>query len=189
MLNNCTIMGRLTKDPEIHYTQAAEPASVARFSLAVDRDYKKGNEKITDFFEIEAWRQRAEFAQKHLKKGQQIIAQGSFEQQRWTDKDGNKRTGYRLNVSNFYFADSKKADSENQGDSYDGGYPEESYNPQSDYPQNYSYPQNGYQQNSGYQQGNEIPTGFDLYAGTQVPQGYDPYGGTQAPQGYDPFAQ
>ena len=111
MLNKCIFMGRLTKDPEIRRTQGAEPAAVARFSLAVDRNFKKEGEKVTDFFEIEAWRQRAEFAEKYLKKGQLICVEGSFQQFHWTDKDGNKRYGYRLAADNFYFAEGKKQES------------------------------------------------------------------------------
>jgi single-strand DNA-binding protein len=105
-------MGRLTKDPEIRYTQSAEPVAVARFGLAVDRNFQKGDNKVTDFFEIEAWRQKAEFADRNLKKGQLIAVEGSFQQFHWEEKDGKKRYTYRLVVENFYFAEGKKTDRE-----------------------------------------------------------------------------
>jgi len=104
-------MGRLTKDPEIRYTQGAEPLTIARFSLAVDRNFKKDGEKITDFIEIEAWRQRAEFAGKYLSKGQLVCIEGSLQQYHWEDKDKNKRQGYRIVADNIYFAEGRKQDS------------------------------------------------------------------------------
>jgi len=105
-------MGRLTKDPELRYTQGAEPQAIARFSLAVDRNFKKDGEKVTDFFEIEAWRQRAEFAEKYLTKGQLVCVEGSLQQYRWEDKDKIKRQGYRIVADNIYFAEGKKQDNE-----------------------------------------------------------------------------
>ena len=113
MLNGCIFMGRLTKDPETRYTQGAEPLAMVRFSLAVDRNFKKDGEKATDFIEVEAWRQRAEFAGKYLKKGQLICIEGSLQQYHWEDKDKNKRQGYRLVADNIYFAEGKKQDTDN----------------------------------------------------------------------------
>jgi len=103
-------MGRLTKDPEMRYTQGAEPLALARFSLAVDRNFKKDGEKVTDFIEIEAWRQRAEFAEKYLNKGQLVCIEGSLQQYHWEDKDKNKRQGYRIVAENIYFAEGRKQD-------------------------------------------------------------------------------
>ena len=112
MLNKCIFMGRLTKDPEVRYTQGTEPVAVARFSLAVNQDYKKDGEKATDFFEVEAWRQRAEFCGKYLKKGLLICVEGSMHQNNWEDKSGNKHYGYRLLVNNIYFAENKKQEND-----------------------------------------------------------------------------
>ena len=109
MLNRCVFMGRLTKDPEIRHTQNNEPVAVARFSIAVDRNYQKDGNKTTDFFEIEAWRQKAEFAEKFLKKGQLISVDGSMQQYSWEDQDGKKRYNYRLIADHIYFADTKKS--------------------------------------------------------------------------------
>lgn len=110
MLNKCIFMGRLTKAPEIRYTQGNEPVPVARFSLAVERNFQSGGQKTTDFFEIEAWRKRAEFSEKYLRKGQLIVVEGSIQQYQWEDKDKNKRTGYKLTADNIYFAEGKKRD-------------------------------------------------------------------------------
>ena len=121
MLNKCIFMGRLTKDPEVRYTQGTEPVAVARFSLAVNQDYKKDGEKATDFFEVEAWRQRAEFCGKYLRKGQLICAEGSMHQNNWEDKNGNKHYGYRLLVNNVYFAESKKQDNDQANQMDSGG--------------------------------------------------------------------
>lgn len=151
MLNRCIFMGRLTKDPEIRYTQSAEPVAVARFSIAVDRNYQKGDNKVTDFFEVEAWRQKAEFAEKHLKKGQLICVEGSFQQQQWEDKNGNKRTGYRLAADNIYFAEGKKQD----GD-------------QNNHPQNTN--------NNGSQNTSAAPNGFDPFANATNEE-FDPFAG------------
>lgn len=149
MLNRCIFMGRLTKDPEIRYTQSAEPVAVARFSIAVDRNYQKGDNKVTDFFEVEAWRQKAEFAEKYLKKGQLICVEGSFQQYQWEDKNGNKRTGYRLAADNIYFAEGKKQDGE-----------------QNDQPHN--------KNNGGSQNANPAPAGFDPFANA-AEEGFDPF--------------
>ena len=108
MLNHITIMGRLTRDPEIRYTQANVP--VASFTLAVDRDYGKdenGNRQ-TDFIDCSAWRQTAEFVGKYFAKGSMAVVSGSLQSRHWEDKDHNKRTSWEVNVSNIYFGESKK---------------------------------------------------------------------------------
>jgi single-strand DNA-binding protein len=111
-------MGRLTRDPELRHTQGAEPKAVARFALAVDRNYTKPDGKRdTDFFEIETWRQKAEFVSKFYKKGQLVCVEGRLQREDWTDKDGVKRTSYRIVADNCYFAEGKKTETTtNNGD-------------------------------------------------------------------------
>lgn len=111
MLNHITIMGRLTRDPELRRTQSG--IAVASFTVAVDRDYSNG-EKQTDFIDCVAWRQTGEFVSKYFAKGRMIVASGRLELRDWTDKDGNKRRNAEINVSNAYFGDSKKEGTENQ---------------------------------------------------------------------------
>lgn len=107
MLNTIALMGRLTADPELRYTTSNIP--VTSFSIAVDRAYKTGEERQTDFINIVAWRQRAEFAAKWFKKGQLIAVDGSLQSRRYTDKDGNSRTAYEVVANNLHFAERRDA--------------------------------------------------------------------------------
>lgn len=108
MLNHIVVMGRLTKDPELRYTQNQTP--VASFTVAVDRDFsgKDGGEKQTDFIDCVAWRSSAEFVNKYFTKGRMAVVDGRLQLRDWTDKDGNKRRNAEIIVSNIYFGDSKK---------------------------------------------------------------------------------
>ena len=110
MLNHITIMGRLTRDPELRRTGSG--TAVANFSVAVDRDFspKDGSERKTDFINCVAWRGTGEFIAKHFTKGRMIVASGRLEMRDWTDKDGNKRTSAEINVDNAYFGDSNPSE-------------------------------------------------------------------------------
>ena len=117
MLNHITIMGRLTRDPELRRTGTG--VAVASFTLAVDRDFasKEGGEKETDFIDCVAWRQTGEFVSKYFTKGSMAVASGRLQIRSWTDKDGNKRRTAEVVADNVYFGDSKKSESSA------GGYP------------------------------------------------------------------
>jgi len=108
MLNAITIMGRLTRDPELRYTQAGTP--VASFTLAVDRDFapKDGGERETDFIDCVAWRGTGEFVSKYFSKGQMAVASGRLQIRPWEDKDGNKRRSAEIVAEHVYFGESKK---------------------------------------------------------------------------------
>lgn len=107
MLNHITLMGRLTRDPEMRRTGSG--IAVTGFTLAVDRDFKsQDGQKETDFIEIVAWRQTGEFAAKYLTKGRMAVVSGRLQIRSWTDKDGNKRKSAEVVADNVYFADSKK---------------------------------------------------------------------------------
>lgn len=108
MLNHITLMGRLTRDPEMRRTGSG--IAVTSFTVAVDRDYsgKDGGEKKVDFLECVAWRTTGEFISKYFSKGRMIVVDGRLEMRDWTDKDGNKRRAAEINVANAYFGDSKK---------------------------------------------------------------------------------
>lgn len=113
MLNHITIMGRLVKQPEIRTTQSG--VSVCGFTVAVDRDFSgKGEEKLTDFFDCTAWRGTADFVGKYFSKGRMIVVDGSLQNDKWTDKDGNNRVSAKILANNVYFGDSKRNDSETQ---------------------------------------------------------------------------
>lgn len=106
MLNCCVIMGRLTADPELRTTSSG--LSVTSFTVAVDRSYARpGEEKQTDFINVSAWRQTAEFVTKYFHKGSMIAVQGSLQVRNYEDKNGNKRTSYEIVASNVSFCGSK----------------------------------------------------------------------------------
>ncbi len=111
MLNHITIMGRLTRDPELRYTQSQTP--VASFTLAVDRDFggRDGGEKQTDFIDCVAWRQTAEFVNKYFAKGSMAVVSGRLQIRDWTDREGGKRRSAEVVVDNMYFGESKRRDS------------------------------------------------------------------------------
>ena len=115
MLNKIIIMGRLTRDPELRRTQSG--TAVAGFALAVDRDFKDKTtgEKSTDFIDIVAWRQTAEFVSRFFTKGRMAVVEGRLQLRDWTDRDGNKRRTAEVIADNVYFGDSKR-------DAEAGGY-------------------------------------------------------------------
>ena len=106
MINNITLMGRLTADPELKTTTTG--LSVTSFSIAVDRGYaRNGEEKQTDFINIVAWRQTAEFICRYFKKGSMIALTGSLQSRSYEDRNGNRRTVYEVVVDNVSFCGSK----------------------------------------------------------------------------------
>ena len=137
MLNHITIMGRLTRDPELRRTGSG--VAVASFTVAVDRDMApQGQDRETDFIDCVAWRQTGEFVSKYFTKGRMIVVSGRLQIRSWQDKDGNNRRTAEVVADHCYFGDSKREDG-NQG-----GYsaPAGGYNNQG----NNSYGQ----QNNGY---------------------------------------
>jgi len=107
MLNKVIIMGRLARDPELRRTQSG--VSVTSFRIACDRDFKsQGGEKETDWIDVVAWRNTAEFVSKYFQKGRMAIVDGRLQTRDWTDKDGNKRTAVEVVAENIYFGDSKR---------------------------------------------------------------------------------
>ena len=122
MLNHIVIMGRLTRDPELRYTQSNTP--VTSFRVAVDRDFapRDGGERQTDFIDCVAWRASAEFVSKYFQKGSMAVVSGRLQMREWTDKEGNRRTTAEVVADNVYFGDSKR-DGDNgsyNGNSYAG---------------------------------------------------------------------
>lgn len=105
MLNHITIMGRLTRDPEMRRTGSG--IAVASFTIASDRDFGSNGEKETDFVDVVAWRNTAEFVSKYFAKGRMAVVSGRLQIRGWTDKDGNKRKTAEIVADNVYFGDSK----------------------------------------------------------------------------------
>ena len=120
MLNHIVLMGRLTRDPELRRT--ASGVAVATFSIAVDRDFANSatGEKETDFIDIVAWRNTAEFVSKYFTKGRMAVVSGRLQIRNWNDKEGNKRRSAEVVADNVYFGESKRS-SEGSG-SYGGSY-------------------------------------------------------------------
>ena len=104
-------MGRLTRDPELRRTGSG--TAVTSFSLACDRDFKsQSGDKETDFIEVVAWKNTAEFVSKYFSKGRMAVVEGRLQIRDWTDKAGNKRTTAEVVADNVYFADSKRSESD-----------------------------------------------------------------------------
>ena len=107
MLNQIVLMGRLTRDPELRRTGSG--VAVASFTLAVDRNFAaQGAEKETDFVDIVAWRNTAEFVSRFFTKGRMAVVTGRLQIRNWTDKEGNKRRSAEVVADNVYFGDSKR---------------------------------------------------------------------------------
>ena len=122
MLNHITIMGRLTRDPELRTTQSG--VSVTSFTVAVDRDFsgRDGGEKQTDFIDCVAWRSTGEFVSKYFHKGSMIVVAGRLQSRKWQDRDGNNRTSWEINADNVYFGESRRDSDSNRGDNYGNSY-------------------------------------------------------------------
>ena len=123
MLNHIVIMGRLTRDPEMRYTQSQTP--VASFTVAVDRDFasRDGGERQTDFIDCVAWRQTAEFVNKYFAKGSMAVVSGRLQSRKWQDREGNNRVSWEIVADNIYFGESRRRD----GDSGSTGHASYSY--------------------------------------------------------------
>lgn len=106
MLNRIILAGRLVRDPELRHTQAGLP--VASFTLAVDRDFGSKDEKQTDFIDVVAWRNTAEFVSKYFSRGRMAVVEGRLQIRAWEDKDGNKRRSAEVVADNVYFGDTKR---------------------------------------------------------------------------------
>ena len=109
MLNKAILMGRLTRDPELRHTQSNIP--VASFTLAVDRGYSRNNDsgqQTTDFINIVAWRNTAEFVSKWFRKGQLVAVTGRIQVRTWKDRDGNNRNSFEVVADECFFAESRR---------------------------------------------------------------------------------
>jgi len=104
-MNSCIMMGRLTKDPEIRYTNGGK--TVGSFSLAVDRRFKTEGQPEADFFNCLTFGKQAEFIEKYLHKGSKIVVRGSVQNNYYTDKNGNKQYADQILVEEINFAESK----------------------------------------------------------------------------------
>ena len=120
-MNKVILMGRLTRDPDVRYTQAADPMAIARYTIAVDRRFQRrdaGDDQTADFISCVAFGRQGEFAEKYLKKGTKIALTGRIQTGSYTNKDGNKVYTTDVVVEEQEFAESKAASgSGNYGES------------------------------------------------------------------------
>lgn len=126
-MNKVVLVGRLTRDPDIRYSQTAEPVAVARYTLAVDRRNKKEGEQTADFISCVAFGRNGEFAEKYLKQGMKIAITGRIQTGSYTNREGRKVYTTDIVVEEQEFAESKVA--ENRGNTQNnipqGGYQED----------------------------------------------------------------
>lgn len=111
-MNKVILMGRLVRDPEVRYTQSNQPMAIARFTLAVNRRFKRQGEQDADFIPCVAFGKQGEFAEKYFRKGQMVSVVGRLQVRNWDDNNGNKRTTTEVVVEEQYFAE-KKSNAEN----------------------------------------------------------------------------
>lgn len=114
-MNKVILMGRLTRDPEVRYGQGASQTAIGRFSIAVDRRFKREGQPDADFFNCTAFGRTGEFVEKYLKKGTKVVVVGSVQNDNYTDKNGNKVYSTQIIVDEVEFAESKNA-AANSGD-------------------------------------------------------------------------
>lgn len=113
-MNKCHFMGRLTRDPEIRYTNGEPPVPVANYTLAVDRKYKREDEQNTDFLDFVCYGGNADFAEKYCKKGTKLVVTARCQKRSYTNKEGRKINVVEFVIEDQEFAESKRAAGEQQ---------------------------------------------------------------------------
>ena len=120
-MNKVILMGRLTRDPDVRYSQGENSTAVARYTLAVDRRFSKNEENSTDFINIVAFGKAGEFAEKYLKKGTKVLVTGRIQTGSYTNKEGQKVYTTDVVAEDQEFAESKNASGANGGSSNGSG--------------------------------------------------------------------
>ena len=161
-------MGRLTAEPDYRTTQSG--TALAKFTLAVERDYSGQNgERVTDFLDVDAWRQTADFVSRYFHKGQLVAVTGSVQVENYTYKNGDKRRSWSVQAQHCYFAEPKRDGQQQNG--YNG----------------YQQPYNGQQQPHNVNVAYEQQQQQNGYNGYQQP--YNGQGGYQPQNGYNGYQQ
>ena len=168
-MNKAILMGRLTKDPEVRYTQNS--LTIANFTLAVDRRFnRQGEERQADFIPIVTFGKTAEFCEKYYRKGQQVLVVGRIQTRTWDDNEGRRRYVTEVICEEAYFADSKRTDTGPRPDDF-GYMPQMQDNPDSPYgPGAQAFGGSGAQQPGGYG-GQPYDAGRQRQAGGEDKQG------------------
>lgn len=117
-MNKVILMGRLTRDPEIRYTQGETPTAVARYTLAVNRTYKRQGEPDADFINCVVFGRGAEFAEKYLRQGMRIVISGRIQAGSYMGRDGSRMYFTNIVVETQEFAESRSSGSAETGDGF-----------------------------------------------------------------------
>ena len=120
-MNKVILMGRLTRSPEVRYSQGAEPVAVARYTLAVNRRFKRKDEPEADFIPCVALGKSGEFAEKYFRKGQLVAVTGRLQVRSWEDKEGKKHWTTEVIIEEQHFAESKKDSGEGKAATKESG--------------------------------------------------------------------
>ncbi len=147
-MNKVILMGRLTRDPEVRYSSGDNSMAVARFTLAVDRRFRRDGEASADFINCVSFGKTAEFAEKYFRQGLKVLVTGRIQTGSYTNRDGQKVYTTDVVVEEQEFAESKASTDNHQGN----GYQANNYQ-NNNYQNNNSYQNGGYQGN-GYQNNN-----------------------------------
>ena len=116
-MNKVIFMGRFTRDPEVRYSQGANPTAIARFTLAVNRRFKRDGEPEADFFNCTAFGKQAEFIERYMRKAVKVVVSGRIENDNYTNKEGQMVYSVKVMIEESEFAESKAAGG-NQGFKY-----------------------------------------------------------------------
>lgn len=158
-MNKVILVGNLTRDPEVRYSQGANQMAVARFSIAVNRKFKRDGEPDADFFNCTSFGKQAEFVEKYLHKGRKVAVSGRIQNDNYTNKDGQMVYSVRIMVEDVEIAELKG--------SSDGGYNNGGYN-------NGGYNNAGGYNGGGYAGGNGAPQASGAGDGfMNIPDGID----------------
>ncbi len=121
-MNKVILMGRLTRDPEVRVSTGERQTTIGRFSIAVDRRFKREGQPEADFFNCTCFGKQAEFVERYLHKGTKVVVVGSVQNDNYTNKDGQQVYSVQIMVDEIEFAESKNA-SDNSGNTYQPSQP------------------------------------------------------------------
>jgi single-strand DNA-binding protein len=127
-MNNVVLMGRLTRDPDVRYSQSEQPMAIARYTLAVDRRFKRDGEQTADFISCVSFGRTGEFVEKYLRQGTKVVIRGRIQTGSYTNRDGQKVYTTDVVAEDVEFAESKNS-SQNGGNGGNGGFQSFDHNP------------------------------------------------------------
>ena len=180
-MNKVILMGRLTRDPEVRYSAGESGTAIARYTLAVDRRFKRDGEATADFISCVSFGRTAEFAEKYFRQGLKIIVSGRIQTGSYTNRDGQKVYTTEVVVEEQEFAEGKNSSQQGAGQQ-----PPQNYGGQQNVPQQ-SVPQQSQPQGYGQQGGYNVPQ--QSVPQQSQPQGYGQQGGYNVPQQSAPKSQ